>query len=246
MSFQQQLAVSIASGALSAVVVTGLGGAGLWWLGRRADLRRQEYEIRTTLVERAARTAQEMYVACQHAYRADLASHEQNPNRREMRDRVFRALDDAYLRFSADAASLETLFGARFGVSDGPANSRSPQSDPHAFWQWHQIRDLLTVYYFNLAGYFQPAELKASPTGREVLEHNSVDCDGKFHSGLNFVEILKGPEEKHQAKLTEMLGSIRDTYNKALPRLAQTIMVQPLNGRSSRSERKTHSQQREQ
>lgn len=201
MSFQQQLAVSIASGTLSAVVVTGLGGAGLWWLGRRADLRRQDYEIRTTLVERAARTAQEMFVACQHARRTQLAIHE-NSKRRVARDSVFRALDDTYLRFSADAASLETLFGARFGVSNGPSDPKSPETDPHAFWQWHQIRDLLTVYYFNLAGYFQLDELEMNKTGSEVLEHNSAGCDGKFHSGLDFVGLVRGPGD-HQAQPSE-------------------------------------------
>jgi hypothetical protein len=232
MGFTEQLAVSAVSGALSAVVVTVLGGVGVWWLTRRSELRREDFEIRTSLVERAARTAQEMFMVCQHARRMQKLTPDNQPAQLDARERAMRALDEAYLRFSSESAALETVLGARFGESGGPSDPGTPATEqPHVYWQWHQIGDLLTVFYFNLAGYF-PEDVLHHPdsTGGQVIKRNSCGFEGKFHSGVDFIAMMK-TDDKHITKLRLMRQQIRKIYREVLPRLAERLMTQSIKSR---------------
>lgn len=236
MTFTQQLIVSVVSGALSAVVVTVLGGIGIWWLSRRSELRREDFEIRTSIVERAARTAQEMFMVCQHARRAQKLAADNAPIHVEARDRALRDLDVAYLKFSAESAALETVLGARFGVSGGPSDPATPpREQPHVYWQWHQIGDLLTVFYFNLAGYF-PEDVLSHPlsTGGQVLERNSIGFEGKFHAGMDFIARMK-VDEKYTTNLRLMRKQIRESYRDAVPKLARRLMTQPIKSYSAKA-----------
>jgi hypothetical protein len=114
---------------------------------------REDFELRTRLVERVSRTAAEMYIACQHARRVLKDSQGWAPQAVKGRNEALDRLDGDYRQFSVESGSLETLLGARYGIAwHVPPDSDESQSE--VFVRWHQVRDLLTLYYFNLKGGF--------------------------------------------------------------------------------------------
>src|SRR5215470_7266114 len=102
MTFEQEVK-AVVSALLTAVFVSGGG----WWITTRWQARRAEFEVRTALVERTARSAQAMYVACQHASRVQ--------GHATLDAQSVAGLDAAYHEFSAESAALQTVAGARYG-----------------------------------------------------------------------------------------------------------------------------------
>ena len=76
-------------------------------------------------------------------------------------------LDKSYVLWAADSESIETELRIRYGWDEKPADL------------WHQIRDLLTVRYYNLRDHDSP----------KLREINATDYDGKFHSGLTSEQL---------------------------------------------------------
>ena len=64
----------------------------------------------------------------------------------------------AYLRFATESRAITNLIEARYHCTskeplhnpDGWPDSRILIGDDQAGWRWHQVEDLLTVYYFGL------------------------------------------------------------------------------------------------
>lgn len=172
-----------------------LGGAALESAHRRRTERqsdrREDFETRTAILDRATRCAQGMFVACQNARRQlnDLTE-STSPEAASARSEIRRALDQHYLDFGIEARAIQTIIGARYTTSESPVPS--PDADcpagiqvgeDQAWWRWHQLYDLLVVYYFSISGDFR----------RLVLQTNSRGYNGKFHAGYDF---LNGPTFK--------------------------------------------------
>lgn len=221
MSFGESLINTIVGAFSTAVLVAFFGSLAAWAVTNRWQAKRQQFAIRAELVERVAHIAQTMYVACQHARRL----------LRETPDELRKAgiladLDKQYHDFSAGAAALETILGARYGVRVAPGvTNGDARSD--VFWMWHQIWDLLTVYYFSLRG----------PMRDDIIERNSIDPSGKFHSGLKLKELMKSIAPEHD--LTKSTGpasevardlrrQIRAAYEGVLPKLTHAILRDPI------------------
>lgn len=172
------------------------------------ERQREQFKIRATLLDRTASCAQRMFVTGQHVRRmqSDSARAEGSS---PMAPDTLALLDDAYLQFSAEAAALQIELGARFGIR------MSDEEDPGSGWaylRWHQISDLLTVYYFNLRGNFR----------RDVLKRNSKTA-AELHAGLDFQSMVTDPQRPTPQELSAMRRSIRKEFAVALPRLAQAI-----------------------
>ena len=177
---------------------------------QKLERQREEFDKRAALLDRASRCAQKMFVRCQHVRRVQT---DHKNNRRRLTE-VRALLDEAYLEFSAEAEALEMELGAWYGKCMAiPAEDESEQ----AYVRWHQVRDLLTVYYFNLCGNFR----------RDVLKTNSVS-DGELHSGLEFQSMVADPQDPQPDELREMRNEIRPIFNEALPKLANAILKDKL------------------
>lgn len=85
------------------------GGAAASWLTRRWETRRQSFELKTSLIDQVSRTAQVMYLACQHTRRIL----RRNPKGSQVGDAALAVLDEKYAQFSADSVALEAILGAR-------------------------------------------------------------------------------------------------------------------------------------
>jgi hypothetical protein len=232
LTFGQEIWKSIITAFATAVLVTVAGGFIANFISKSWEARRETFELKTKLLDQAARTAQTMYATCQHTRRVLRDNSGNTPAEIKRREDMLATLDNVYLTFSADATALETVLGARYGISwslprekQGQAKSEPDKQDNNAmedsnlqvFWRWHQIWDLLTVYYFNLKGNF--------PGDPDVLKANSKGFEGKYHTGLDlesFVEKVTAPEKD---ELRRMRGAIRREYLDALPRLAESIVA---------------------
>jgi len=221
MTFEQEIAKALIGALATAFFVTVLGGWMASKLTARGQIRRQEFETKAALVERASQVAQKMFVVCQHTRRI-LRDHVSatETDSRARRD-ALADLDSAYREFSAQSAALETVLGARYGVTwnsggDPMKDAKPSQSPSRVFWRWHQIRDLLTLYYFNLTGSFPG----------DALKRNSKGHGGRFHSGFDAVGLVEKPMKPTPEGLSAMRGVIRRNFDEALPDLANAIMAE--------------------
>jgi hypothetical protein len=219
LTFAQEIGKGLIEAFAAALFVT-IGGylaADRW--GRSRERASQEFSLRTQLAERATASASGMFIACQHARRAlkaqrvaSAAGSTGSPD-----DATINALDDAYHSFAVESKTIETLIGARYGTV---WNLPDPDNKEHgrAFVRWHQIKDLLTLYYFNVRGAF-PGEALAS---------NSRDFEGRFHSGIDAVRYFKDPGNPQPPELGAMRKDIRRTYNDALTELVGGLLGDPV------------------
>jgi hypothetical protein len=233
LTFGQEIWKGIITAFATAALVTVAGGFIANLFSRTWETRRETFELKTKLLDQVARTAQTMYVTCQHTRRVLRDNYGNTPDEITRREQILATLDDAYLAFSADATALETVLGARYGIywspqgekQDGAKSESDKQGDSAAegssssqvFWRWHQIWDLLTIYYFNLKGSF--------PGKPDVLQTNSKGYGGKYHTGLDlelFVNNVRAPEKD---ELRKMRGALRRAYLDALPKLAKSIVA---------------------
>ncbi|WP_344808302.1 hypothetical protein [Microlunatus ginsengisoli] len=173
---------------------------------RQAALSR-DFGIRSELAERTAVCAATMYINCQDAGR-----HLRTTAFR--RSRILGRLDEAYRRFSVDSRALETLLELRFGTAALRPEQSSTAGGGAVVMYWHQVRDLLTLYYFNLRGGYP---------GR-VLEGNSIDDDGAFHAGFDAVAFGATTERG----LAEMRAKIRKEYDAALVNFVGALRADPI------------------
>jgi hypothetical protein len=93
---------------------------------RILEEQRREFQLRTSLLDRAVQCAQRMYVNCQHVRRLQKDASKAPPTAHvswgaaELAERktieALMSFDQIYLEFSAEAAALETELGARYGI----------------------------------------------------------------------------------------------------------------------------------
>ncbi len=206
MSFLQQTWLTLIQTSSTALLVVILGGiVGTSW-SRRRELRRESFEVRTKLLNDTASVGQGMYVFMQHTRRRIIQAGEDSKERQQ----ALEALDEHFLDFSTEAAALQTLLGARFGVSRAVPSGDATHLPP--FLRWHQIHDLLSLYYYNLKEFFPGI----------VLAEASRGNDGNYHSGLDLTDYhdkaSRGAED-----LRRMRVDIRTAYDEAMIDLARGI-----------------------
>jgi hypothetical protein len=186
---------------------------------RATDRRHEESEIRATLLDRASRCAQTMYVTCQHVRRkqADYQDAEakarlrwRRPRQRAAWEEAQGLLDQTYCEFNAEARAVETVISVRFVVP-------KVQTEDGVYVLWHQVYDLLTLYYFNLCGDFRI----------DVLRNNLPTGDRR-HSGLDRARWLKLPRFPQQQDLTDMRVDIRKNFEKAMIGFAKAMATEEL------------------
>lgn len=98
----------------------------------------------------------------------------------------------------------------------GDDSPNRPRSD--VFVEWHQIRDLLTVYYFNLKGEFPG----------NALARNSIGYGRKFHSGIDLRSMVANPHAPTKDELRSMRNRIRRAYEKTLRTLVKRMVADRL------------------
>jgi hypothetical protein len=186
---------------------------------KEREREREDFELRTQLVERVSRTAAGMYIACQHARRVLKDSQGVAPSMIKRRNDAIEQLDGSYRQFSVESSSLETLLGARYGIAwHVPPDSIESRSE--VFVRWHQIRDLLTLYYFNLKGNFPG----------DSLQRNSEGFRGRYHSGLKASSYVRSSKSPKADELKAMRVDIRKAYEPALSRLVENMLRDPVAG----------------
>jgi len=159
LTFQQEL-IKEAVGALATALLVALLAtiAENEWSKRR-DQRAAKFTVCTALLERASLVAQEMYTCCGHTMRL------KERNQRSSDDELD-ALDQEYFTFTPKSGALEHELGARYGFEDVLIEAgSSSRNGSRVRERWHQINDLLTVYYWKLR---YPDDLK------NVFERNSL------------------------------------------------------------------------
>lgn len=149
-----------------------------------------------------------MYIVCQHIRRAIKEGVDESPQN-EAREQAIGSLDEAYLSFSVKSLALESLIGAHYGRT-----WRLNDGEPPAFVRWHQIRDLLTLYYFNVLGDFSG----------DVLVSNSIGTGDKLHSGLNTADCIQNSKSPKLEELSDMRKKIRSKYYEALDGLTEGLL----------------------
>lgn len=111
MTFSQQLFLVLIQTSSTALFVGILGTViGASW-SRLRELRKESFETRTKLLNDIAHVGQGMYVFLQHTRRRLIQAEDLHE-----RTKAIGALDKRFLEFSIEAAELQTLIGARFGV----------------------------------------------------------------------------------------------------------------------------------
>lgn len=207
LTFWQELAKEVVGALATAVLVTVAGTFVATTWSKRRDERRARFELRNDLLQRASGLAQQMYVTCQHTVRVlDVAQTD------EEREKAIYFLDEGYLDFATAGPVLEFELGARYGFTKpGDVTARDVAN---GVWEgWHQIRDLLAVYYFSIKDDF-----------RGTLETNARGHGGAFHSGI----VLKRPRDgvdDRRADIEKMQEEIREVYSGALRRLVTAILA---------------------
>lgn len=205
MTFSHQLWLTLIQTSSTALFVVILGTiAGTSWT-RRRELRREIFETRTKLLNDTAHIGQGMYVFLQHTRRRIIQAEDLHE-----RARALEALDERFLTFSTEAAELQTLLGARFGVVRAASSSETMQLSP--FLRWHQIHDLLALYYYNLKEFFPGI----------VLAETSLGHGGNYHSGLDMRDYMD-KQNLDAGKLRKMRVDIRTAYDEAMIDLARGI-----------------------
>jgi hypothetical protein len=180
--------------------------------------REESFKIRAELLDRTARCAAQMYVTCRHVERlqANGAAGDPAQSRHAALLAAPALLDERFLTFSAEGLTVQTEIEARFetrhtlvevaGVEKGEASLR-----------WHQVYDLLTVYYFSLTGAFPP----------ELLTNTSRTPD-RFHSGLGLVPTVADVLAPTADELAELRRVVRTSYVETMPMLAAALLSEQL------------------
>jgi hypothetical protein len=197
---------------------------------------REDFEVRSALLDRSTRCAQDMYLACQHLWRhnrTEDAPKRYDAGRVKPPDRE--RLHEKYLEFSTEAQTIETLLRARYHTPEhqpieprvetagGPIDSYAippvtyaalPVSGrDEATWRWHQVYDLSAVYYFSLLGTDRLEGVRGS---------NSIGHDQKFHSGLPLEGDRFGA--KRQVDSDVVQATIRAEFKVALDEFAEGLL----------------------
>lgn len=183
---------------------------------KRLELQREEFTLRAALLDRTSRSSQKMFVTCQHVRRVQ-SDHARGKVDDQSCERALRLLDETYLEFSAEAEALQTELASRFGVRKWgrgrPRGATRGVTVGEAHLRWHQISDLLTVYYFNLQKNFR----------KDVLQRNSRTSRA-LHSGLNFTALVADSSMPTDSELSRMRQEIRKAFADACPRLAKAVL----------------------
>jgi len=151
-----------------------------------------------------------MYVFLQHTRRKLIQAHDADEARGALA-----TLDDRFLTFSIEAAELQTLLGARFGVARSLAAADADPNQP--FLRWHQVHDLLALYYYNVKDFFPGI----------VLAETAKGHDGNFHSGLD-LERYRDRASRTTENLRLMRRDIRTAYDDAMVKLTTGITTFPI------------------
>lgn len=234
LTFQQELIKAVVSAVCGAIAVTASGYVAVEAWGRRRARRdeearqrqqaaRDEYELRSSMVENCARTASAMWIACQYQSRTGRFGWTlvRWPQRLFHLQGTGPNLHAAYVTFNVESKVLETLLEVRFMpapwvIRGEPGNEEINQAlDPAT--RWHQIADLLTIYYFSLLGRFYG----------DSLETNVLGHGGRLHSGLSPAQLPDTPRPSRQ-EIRELQGRVRAAYQVALPALELALLQEPL------------------
>jgi hypothetical protein len=176
------------------------------------ERQREIFGIRASLLDRATRCAERMFITCQHVRRlkADATPRDAKaPSAAEAQE----LLDREYLEFSTESKAIETELGARFQERWSEGDGLNGE----AFLRWHQMRDLLTVYYFDLCERFR----------KDILDQNSAGQDGKMHSGIDFfhpTKVVNNPNKPTPLELEEVRGLLRAEYKATVPKFAKAVL----------------------
>lgn len=204
-TFSQQVLITLIQTSSTAVLVAILGGiVGTSWSHRR-ERHREGFEVRTKLLNDTTRAGQGMYVFLQHTRRRLIQAEDANE-----RAAALVALDQRFLEFQQEAAALQTVLGARFGVVRAIEDGRSAFLPP--FLRWHQIHDLLVLYYYNLKEFFPGI----------VLAETSLGYNGNHHSGLD-MSRFSDKADRNTDGMRKMRVEIRVAYDEAMIDLARGI-----------------------
>jgi hypothetical protein len=204
-TFSQQVLITLIQTSSTALLVAILGGiVGTSWSHRR-ERRREGFEVRTRLLNDTARVGQGMYVFLQHTRRLLIQA-----NDADERAVALVALDQRFLDFQQEAAALQTVLGARFGVVRAIQAGRTTLLPP--FLRWHQIHDLLVLYYYNLKEFFPGI----------VIAETSHGYNGNYHSGLD-MSRYSDKVERGVEGMRNMRIEIRCAYDEAMLDLARGI-----------------------
>jgi hypothetical protein len=183
---------------------------------------REEFDRRAALLDRTSRCAQKMFVTCQHVRRVQ-RDHSPEKDQKDQdtlaEARMF--LDETYRDFSAEAAALQVELGARYGIRMTEAKDGVTGE---AYLRWHQISDLLTVYYFSLCHNFRKDVLRRNSRCRDPKRHGDGKCHGELHSGLDLEGMVKESEHPADAELRDIRDKIRLLFNEQMPVLADAIL----------------------
>jgi len=99
-----------------------------------------------------------------------------------------------------------------------------PQGPDQSWWRWHQLRDLLTVYYFSLTEAFPG----------NVLTSNKFKFDGGFHSGLELQAVVDGrvpvtppsqePEPQKETKFDRVAWAVQAEFPPGLGAFTEALL----------------------
>jgi hypothetical protein len=221
LTFEQEIWKTVIGAIATAAFLTLFGYFAAERWGKARDEKREAEEKARDL-----KRAEDMFIACQHASRVlkDNQGTDQEVTTRH--NNAIDQLDRSYHLFSVESASLETQLGVRYGIAwHLPPHDEESQSE--VFVKWHQIRDLLTLYYFNLKGNFPG----------DSFARNSKGHEGRYHSGLKLEEYVSNAKSPKTDELEAMRVAIRKTYTPALEELVENMLRDPVAGITSTSSR---------
>jgi hypothetical protein len=198
---------------------------------------REEFIALKTLLDETSTCASEMYMACQHVWRVrDIAGEVESDPYKAKVVATEGFLDRKYLAFAAEANAIQVRIDAGYKSEPAPsgprieatsgdkgadsrANEKALKYQPinpapgQASWRWHQIRDLLTVYYFSLLG----------ERVSRVLPQNSIGATG-FHSGIPFTDEHFLAGDKPNIEVIQW--TIRNEFGMAQPAFAKALRLE--------------------
>lgn len=172
------------------------------------ERQREDFKVRTSLLDRSSRCTQEMFATCQHVRRVKTDAVVDDPNGQAV-TKARELLDRAYLEFSTESLAIETELGARFGELWVKGDGKG-----EAFLRWHQVRDLLTLYYFALTDRFRG----------NVLVRNSDGYESKMHSGVKFTAMVANPDRPSAQEVARVIQNIRTAFWESMPKLAEAVL----------------------
>jgi hypothetical protein len=189
--------------------------------------RQESFKIRAELLDRTARCAAQMYVTCRHVERLQANGGVSTGFAVSRQSALLAApalLDERFLAFSAEGLTVQTEIEARFRTSNvqvdldsQPGTEGRDVGMGESSLRWHQVYDVLTVYYYSLTGTF-PADL---------LRDTSATPE-RFHSGLDLAPTVVDVSAPTPAELTDLQAMLRKQYVDTMPRLARALLNEQL------------------